>query len=38
MDFSTEFVALRDKLLNRQDPHFRSPSRTCRFPAEWRRC
>ena len=24
MDFSTEFVALRDKLLNRQDPHFRS--------------
>ena len=24
MDFSTEFVALRDKLLNGQDPHFRS--------------
>ena len=24
MDFSTEFVSLRDKLLNGQDPHFRS--------------
>lgn len=24
MDFSTEFVVLRDKLLNGQDPHFRS--------------
>ena len=36
MDFSTEFVALRDKLLNGQDPHFRSQQN--RFPAEWRRC
>ena len=37
MDFSTEFVALRDKLLNGQDPHFRS-QQNVQFPAEWRRC